>query len=59
MIGAPFLSKMVYKWVKGWTSGRRLPLQIFVLYLPGGGGGGGGLQAKPIIGLNHDFLYPR
>ena len=48
MIGAPFLSKMVYKWVKGWTSGRRLPLQIFVLYPPGGGGGG--CRRNPLSG---------
>ena len=39
MIGAPFLSKMVYKRVKGWTSWWRLPLKNFVLYpLPPGGG---------------------
>ena len=26
---------MVYKWVRGWTSGRTLPVQKFVEYPPG------------------------
>jgi len=30
--GVPFLSKMMYKRVRDWTSGRSLPLKIFVEY---------------------------
>ena len=33
-IGVPFLSKMVYKRVRGWTSGRSLSVQKFVGYSP-------------------------
>ena len=99
MIGAPFLSKMVYKNGKGWDLRARGGCSIFLgggalvscstsTGAGGGGGGGGGgrllhppprsapeggdspykilfctprggLLAKPIIRLNHDFLYPR
>ena len=31
----PFPSKMIYKRVRGWTLGRRLPILNFLVYPPG------------------------
>ena len=41
MKGVPFLPKMVYKRVRGQTSGRSLPVSIYIFFLFVFFGGGG------------------
>ena len=51
MIGAPFLSKMVYKKGKGWDLRAETPPTKLCFVPPRGGGGGeGGCQRNPLSG---------
>ena len=47
--GEPFSWKMVYKVVRGWTSGRNHPVQTFVAYPPPP-------LAELVMGLCHEDI---